>query len=113
MSEITLKEIICAYLKANRFDGLFNDDGDCACELRDLMICDEPGTNCRPGFKTVCDCPDGHLFHIVENRFIALKDFHKEVCRRAEEKIIITGKLEGAHYAAMSEIMKELELLKP
>ncbi len=33
--------------------------------------------------------------------------FVQEVERRAEEKMLITGKLEGAHYAAMKQLAQE------
>ena len=42
----------------------------------------------------------------------ALQIFYAEVCSRAEQKMLITGKLEGAHFAAMTELMKELGLLE-
>ncbi len=34
--------------------------------------------------------------------------FFHEVCRRAEEKMMITSKLEGSHYAAMREVVDEV-----
>lgn len=37
--------------------------------------------------------------------------FYHEVCRRAERKMVQTGKLEGAHYASMVEIMREMGLM--
>jgi hypothetical protein len=33
--------------------------------------------------------------------------FVQEVERRAEEKMLLTGKLEGAHYAAMKQVAEE------
>lgn len=38
-----------------------------------------------------------------------IKIFVAEVEKRAEEKMLLTGKLEGAHYAAMKQLVKELE----
>ena len=37
-----------------------------------------------------------------------IKDFVKAVEAKAEEKMLMTGKLEGAHYAAMKELSEEL-----
>ena len=34
-----------------------------------------------------------------------------EICLRAENKMQITGKLEGAHYAAMREVFEELKTI--
>lgn len=36
-----------------------------------------------------------------------VNEFIEEVNRRAEQKMLITGKLEGSHYAAMQELQKE------
>lgn len=35
-----------------------------------------------------------------------INNFVKEVERLAEEKMLITGKIEGSHYAAMKELQK-------
>jgi hypothetical protein len=41
----------------------------------------------------------------------AIKRFIEMVEHRAETKMIITGKLEGSHYAAMKELQKEIGAL--
>ena len=38
-----------------------------------------------------------------------ISKFYDEVCRMAEEKMIKTGRLEGAHFASMQQLMKELK----
>lgn len=35
------------------------------------------------------------------------KEFYEEVCRRAESNMLKTGKLEGAHFAAMKQVKEE------
>lgn len=35
------------------------------------------------------------------------QQFYDEVCRRAEQNMQKTGRLEGAHYAAMQSVLKE------
>lgn len=47
----TVKEIVAGFLKANGYDGLFDLCGECACELDDLMPCDEPNGRCTAGYK--------------------------------------------------------------
>lgn len=42
----------------------------------------------------------------------AVSMFYQEVCRRAEQKISQMGRLEGAHYASMVELMTEMGLMK-
>ena len=37
-----------------------------------------------------------------------IKEFVEAVEAKAEEKMLMTGKLEGAHYAAMKELSEEL-----
>jgi hypothetical protein len=41
--------------------------------------------------------------------WVIIREFVREVERRAEQKMLLTGKLEGAHYAAMKELLAELE----
>ena len=65
----TIKEIVKEYLETNGYEGLFYP-GECACELEDLMPCDEPNMNCEPGYKEPCDpkeCGD-HEFHISKGK---------------------------------------------
>lgn len=38
-----------------------------------------------------------------------IEQFVEQVERRAENKMLLTGKLEGAHYAAMKEILAEIK----
>lgn len=68
--DISPQQFIREYLENNNYDGLFNPEGDCACENDDLFpcgeyepICDE-ADDCEPGYKIACDCGDDHNFHI-------------------------------------------------
>ena len=36
-----------------------------------------------------------------------LLDFYQQVCEMAEHKMLTTGKLEGAHYASMKQLLSE------
>lgn len=38
-----------------------------------------------------------------------IEEFVREVERRAEQKMLLTGKLEGAHYAAMKQLLEEIK----
>ena len=52
-----VKGIIEGHLRINGYDGLFNE-GECACELSDLMPCCagiESIRDCHPGYKSPCD----------------------------------------------------------
>lgn len=48
-----------AVLRANGFDGLWNGDLECGCFLGDLFPCDGPCDECRPGFKSLFEDPNG------------------------------------------------------
>jgi hypothetical protein len=64
-----LKEIIKEYLEQHGYDGLYNPS-ECACDQSDLMPCDEPGVECRPGYREDCDpgkCGE-HEFHICAKK---------------------------------------------
>lgn len=61
--------------------------------------------NCEP-------CRVGQVERVAQAldqaRREAIKDFYAKVCERAESKMLKTGKLEGAHFASMKEIIAEL-----
>ena len=59
-------EIVRAHLKQNGFDGLSNEDGECACIFSDLAPCGEMSQKCRAGYRRLCDCGD-HDYHIGDN----------------------------------------------
>jgi len=44
-------------LNAEGFDGLYHEDGDCACETGNLAPCREPSPSCAAGYKTF-ECPE-------------------------------------------------------
>ena len=50
-----VNDIVKEYLKENEFDGLYNPDGECACEINDLQPCCENFSECRPGYIKTCD----------------------------------------------------------
>jgi len=59
------------------------------------------------------DWIDGYNYEIhlgdllVKAKTKAVKDFYKDVCGTAELNMLKTGKLEGAHYAAMQLLLKD------
>jgi len=55
--------IIHNYLVDGGYDGLFNSDEECACEINDLAPCGQMSDNCRAGYHQKCDCGD-HKYHI-------------------------------------------------
>jgi hypothetical protein len=60
---MTVKEIVLAHLEAGGFDGLFEEDAECACTKANLAPCDSIMLGCRPGFEGPCNCGE-HDFHI-------------------------------------------------
>jgi len=61
----TVKQIVEMYLRANGYDGLYNEDAECWCEVDNL---DAEPTNCITneccaGYTTTCDCGE-HECHI-------------------------------------------------
>lgn len=50
-------KIIEKYLVDNGFDGLYKS-GDCACEVGDLIPCDDDCSGCEPGYKQAPDPDD-------------------------------------------------------
>lgn len=65
MKNPTVKQIITEYLRANGYDGLWNDGGSCSCVTDDLAPCCEMAFCCTAGYLQRCDCGDGcEDFHI-------------------------------------------------
>ena len=52
---MNFKEIVKKYLEENGFEGIYCDDGDCACSLDDLMPCEGVHPTCSPGYKVPCN----------------------------------------------------------
>ena len=49
--EITVKDILEQWLKANGYGGLVDQDSECGCLADDLCLCGGPCDTCRPGYK--------------------------------------------------------------
>lgn len=65
MSNPTVSEIVKEWLKANGYDGLFNAEEECGCDLSDLMPCDDDAIGmCSAGYKVNCTeaCGEWHDF---------------------------------------------------
>lgn len=53
---MSIKKIVAEYLKANGYDGLYNKNVECGCNLEQLMACGAPNEeDCVPGYKAKCD----------------------------------------------------------
>lgn len=52
MKNLSVEEIVKAWLLANGYSGLCNDD--CGCEIADLMPCGEVFGDCQAGYKKKC-----------------------------------------------------------
>lgn len=57
---ITVKKIVVDWLKANGYDGLYNEEGPCGCILDDLICCADSGIEqCEAGHRIDGDNEDG------------------------------------------------------
>jgi len=71
---LTTKEIVKKWLSENGYDGLFNPDAECACELCDLFSCGAEGVEeCFAGYREECrpeECSHGGdcVCHMVMER---------------------------------------------
>ena len=50
-----VKDVIKDFIKESDYDGLYNIDGECACELSDLQPCGENFSDCILGIKKKYD----------------------------------------------------------
>ena len=86
---MTVREIVEKYLKENKFDGLFNGEGQCACELSDLIPCgNDDIMTCQCGYKHYCqDCSND----IKDNCEIDIDENNSGSFCISENKIARTG----------------------
>lgn len=52
---IDVMSMVESYLKEHGYDGLLQEDGECACLLGDLAPCGEMQASCRAGHRVECD----------------------------------------------------------
>lgn len=52
-------DIVKAHLVENGFDGLYQEDAECACLVDDLRPCGDDCSNCRPGYKGADESGEG------------------------------------------------------
>jgi len=53
--DVSIRDIVSAWLARHGFHGLVNPDAECGCDLRDLMVCGEPDERrCLPGYRHDC-----------------------------------------------------------
>lgn len=63
--EMDAKEIIKHYLANHDFDGLYNEQFECGCEIEDLDPCDDGIGNCEPAYKAPCHCGEKCQWHMM------------------------------------------------
>lgn len=52
---MTVIQIVSAAIKQGGFDGLYDEHGECACELDDLAPCGGLQDGCTMGYRYVCN----------------------------------------------------------
>lgn len=62
----TVIEIIKQHLIDNGFDGLYNEDLECGCELDDLEPCGDIRSDCTAGYKHPGN--EGNDFYIKDHK---------------------------------------------
>ena len=62
-----VKDMALSYLRGQGFEGLFNSDIECSCDVNDLMPCGQPYDNCEAGYRVV-DKSGDYDFLIVREK---------------------------------------------
>lgn len=97
-----VSDIVALWLSANGYDGLTEQDGECACVLDDLAPCGEMRATCIAGFRGACRCGD-HDFHIYPTRTAAERADTEAAAEAADDGATMTDpKSDGLRrYAGM------------
>ena len=53
-----VRGIVAEWLKEHGYDGLYVP-GVCGCPIDDLMCCEEPCSQCEPGYAMMCEEGEG------------------------------------------------------
>lgn len=54
----TVSDIVRDWLLSHGYDGLFSNEGECACLANDLFPCGYTPRDCEAGYKMPCPNPD-------------------------------------------------------
>lgn len=49
--DLTVLQILTAWLREHGYDGLYDPDQECGCAIDDLVCCCEACDQCLPGYK--------------------------------------------------------------
>jgi hypothetical protein len=84
-----IRDIVIKYLKENNFDGLYNEEEDCACLIDNIGVCEDLYPDCIAGWKVSCDC-DEHNWHITSDYTKVSEDisFSCPICGDREFKCL-------------------------
>lgn len=72
----TIIEIIKKYLINNEFDGLYNEDYECACEMNDLEPCGQLQSDCKTGYKHPGDSE--YDFYIKDRKYVEVNNHDRK-----------------------------------
>jgi hypothetical protein len=69
LSPPSIADIVTEYLKANGYDGLYSEAGECCCSLGDELFPCALVQNCTAGYRVpchgcYCEYDDGPHYHI-------------------------------------------------
>jgi hypothetical protein len=85
--DVTIRDIVAAWLARHGFNGLVNADAGCGCDLDDLMACDAPHeTHCLPAYRHDCATCDGGCPLAVDAKpGEYMMDGSRDACERKEQ----------------------------
>lgn len=58
---MNVRMMVLQYLEKNGYTGLYDETGECGCDLDDIMPCEDSCGNCKPGHK-VLNTENSNLF---------------------------------------------------
>lgn len=75
MKPLTVGDLIADCITKYGYDGLYSEDGECACEVDDLAPCGWLNSNCKMGYRYWCSDADceftadaGRHWHMREQK---------------------------------------------
>jgi hypothetical protein len=81
----TIHDIILKFLKENGYTGLYNDDWECGCNIKDFTMCGDLSTDCCVGYYNDCStCTKKINCNVYKNTYFSSYTTDK-ICWEGEE----------------------------